>query len=179
MTTLNFKGIKIFDNVLSPIEVASFRNLVLKTPMIWSGRDRPDTPINGVMTNVRHITKDNEILHSLQRKLFSTEPQLQQHQFINAGINLTVPLSNPMYFHTDGDIITCLFYLTPKVNYDLDDGGETQFDFGDYVVGTKSKSGRLVIFDGNIQHRATYYRNDIRITVFFKFKKNSSTNVLN
>jgi len=50
----------------------------------------------------------------------------------------------------------------------LDEGGETQF-YQEEIKGIRPVAGRIVIFDSNILHKATSFRNQIRYTVALKY----------
>jgi hypothetical protein len=62
-----------------------------------------------------------------------------------------------------------LFYITPK--YDYDEGGETQLLIDGNIIGIRPIPSRLLIFDGNVMHKATSYRSKPRLTVAFKYHK--------
>ena len=81
-------------------------------------------------------------------------------------VNCFAPSECP-YFHTDGEGITFLYY--PQHTWDIDMGGETQFVIDDEIKGIFSIPNRLVMFDGNILHRATTFRNRHRFTVAIKY----------
>lgn len=167
------KNIKTYNQVLSLIEVTHLRSEILNTPMFWRGNDGLKDPIN---TLTKYFDKDDKIFVRLQNVLTTLEPRINLHTLQRSGINLTMPQLDPPYFHTDGpDTITCLFYLNPK--FDQNQGGETQFDFDNHIIGIKPEPGRLIIFDGNISHRGTYFRNQTRITVFLKYIKHPKINL--
>lgn len=167
--------IKIHDNVLSKMEVQTLRKQITEMPMTWTGRDAPNLPVN---TLTKSLLPGDAILDRLQNTLFNVEPKFSNLKFSRAGINFIMPQLQPSYFHFDGpDIITCLFYITPNIN--IDDGGETQFDLGEIVLGIKPKPGRICIFDGLIGHRTTYFRDQDRITIYLKYYKSSCYNIFN
>ena len=78
------------------------------------------------------------------------------------------PFERPKY-HVDGDVTTCLFYINPEV--DANEDGATYFIEQDRYVGIPPKPGRLVVFDGNVQHRASTFRSMPRLSVAFKYTK--------
>ena len=82
-------------------------------------------------------------------------------------VNCFAPNENP-YFHTDGDNgLTFLYY--PNMDWDLQEGGETQFYINDDIYGITPIPNRMVVFDANIQHRATTFRNQYRFTLAIKY----------
>ena len=72
------------------------------------------------------------------------------------------------YFHTDGDCITFLYYPNLE-QYDIDEGGETKFLVDSNIQGILPVPNRMVIFDGNIKHSATGFRNHHRFSVAIKY----------
>jgi hypothetical protein len=166
-------GIKTYNKALSLPEVMSLREKILETPLLWAGINLPGHPVN---TLKKFFRPNDEMFIRLQNVLFNHEPRLKLHKFERAGINVIMPQTDPQYFHPDGDnIITALFYINPK--FDLQEGGDTQFDLGDYILGIKSEPGKLIIFDGKIEHRATYFRKNTRITAYLKYFKDDNINL--
>ena len=81
-------------------------------------------------------------------------------------INCFAPNENP-YFHTDGEGLH--FYIMRMIEWNLQEGGETQFYVDENIYGVIPIPNRLVMFDGMILHRATSFRNDHRFTVAIKY----------
>ena len=81
-------------------------------------------------------------------------------------INCFVPGENP-YYHIDGEGLTFLYY--PNLDWDVQQGGETQFYIDENIYGIIPKPNRMVVFDGMILHRATSFRNQHRFTVAIKY----------
>ena len=73
-------------------------------------------------------------------------------------MNCFAPSETP-YFHTDGKGITFLYY--PNLEWNLQDGGETQFYVDGNILGVPPAPNRLVMFDGEIVHRAHHLGTDI------------------
>ena len=63
--------------------------------------------------------------------------------------------------------ITFLYY--PNWEWELQEGGETQFYIDGNILGVPPVPNRLVVFDGMIQHRATSFRNKHRFTIAIKY----------
>ena len=55
------------------------------------------------------------------------------------------------------------------MNWDLQEGGETQFYINDDIYGITPVPNRIVIFSANIKHKATTFRNNYRFTVAIKY----------
>ena len=72
------------------------------------------------------------------------------------------------FFHIDGNCgITCLFYVNS--DYDVDDGGETQFILNNTGVNILPLPNRLSFFDATILHKATSFKNKHRFTIAVKY----------
>ena len=82
-------------------------------------------------------------------------------------INCFAPNENP-YFHVDGEGYTFLYYCDNE-EFDLNEGGETQFLVDNDLMGVLPVPNRMVIFDGTIKHRATTYRSRHRFTIAIKY----------
>ena len=86
-----------------------------------------------------------------------------------AYINLFAP-NEVCYPHTDGCHTTALFYC--NFNPQIEDCGETVFFKDDEIIKTVlPKTGRMVLFDGDILHSARPLNNDYRYTVALKMVK--------
>ena len=62
---------------------------------------------------------------------------------------------------------TFLFYPTP--GYNINDGGETQFEIDGALYGVSAIPNRLVSFPAQVLHRATSFRSRYRFTVAIKY----------
>lgn len=158
----------IYDNAFTKTEIEKYRNILKRCPLQYGEMDRIGTKPTGLTcdfadSNNRYTPMLNKILS----KIYDKEPLLKNMKMFRTYINLFLPGENP-YFHTDGDgTVTCMVYVNPPTDYD--EGGETQFILEGEINCVRSIPGRLVIFDGKIEHRATSFRNIPRITLIFKF----------
>ena len=91
---------------------------------------------------------------------------LKGNDIISDICELFAPSETP-YFHTDGEGITFLYY--PNLEWNLQDGGETQFYVDGNILGVPPAPNRLVMFDGEIVHRASSFRDRYRFTVAIKY----------
>jgi hypothetical protein len=114
------------------------------------------------------INSQDKIFNFLSDNIKNNVEILKNTSCYRQTINIFLPNENP-YFHTDSEGLsyTCLYY--PNLNYDLDEGGETQFIINGEIKGILPKPNRLVIFDGRIQHRATSFRTQHRFTYAIKY----------
>jgi hypothetical protein len=140
-----------------------YKTILYNNSFTYGEADRNDTQPTGMVLN---LSLDGVLFKEFYDAVTRNHFAVKDLEVQRAYINLFFPNENP-YFHNDGNVITCLFYITPE--YDIDEGGETQFVIDDNIVGIKAKPARLVVFDGKIVHRATSFRNYPRITVALKF----------
>lgn len=162
--------IKVIDNVI-PLDAVMFlhKNILKEGKFKYGEADTPDTPPTGMTFNL-----DSNQYDILKADLFRHFGELNNLKFSRAYVNLFMPHENP-YFHRDdlyieNKLMTLLLYICPQ--YDLDEGGETQFIINDEIRGVFPKPGRAVLFDGSIIHRASSFRGNPRITIALKYFKN-------
>ena len=72
-------------------------------------------------------------------------------------------------FHNDGEGYTFLYYPHTE-EYELDEGGETQFLLDGNIFGIRAVPNRMAVFDGQIPHRATPFRTQHRFTIAIKYE---------
>ena len=153
-------GIEIYDDFLS----SDLQNLVweycLESSYTYGEYDTPETPPTGMV----HEIEGNDIYKLFYEKTKDLVPK--NFNLYRMYVNCFAPSECP-YFHTDGEGITFLYY--PQHIWDIDMGGETQFVIDDEIKGIFPIPNRLVMFDGNILHRATTFRNKHRFTVAVKY----------
>jgi len=154
---------KIIDNILSTEQTNNLYNRFINEKYSYGETDND----HNLPTGLIHEITDNALsnyLGSIASKEFEV---LNSLTIYRAYVNLFIPRELP-YFHRDGQkVITCLFYINPQ--YELDEGGETQFIIENKLIAVESKPGRLAIFDGNLLHRATSFRTYPRLTIAIKY----------
>jgi len=158
------KEIQVFDNVISLADNDTmYRKLLHECSFQYGEVDRKDTPPTGM---VSELPKESQVRQFLEMKLHSIDPSLKDAVCDRSYVNLFFPHEKP-FFHKDGPCRTCLFYINPQT--EPDEGGETHFLVNAEIYGVLPVPGRLVIFNGNIVHRATSLRTIPRLTVAFKY----------
>ena len=126
--------------------------------------DNQNTPPTGMVHNI----SESEKIYSLFESKLSTVPFIKGRELYRMYVNCFAPSENP-YFHTDGeDGYTFLYY--PQKDWKLDDGGETQFIIDNNLYGILPEPNRMIMFEANIPHRATTFRDRYRFTVAIKYK---------
>lgn len=126
--------------------------------------DNQNTPPTGMVHNI----PESEKIYSLFESKLSTVPFIKGRELYRMYVNCFASSENP-YFHTDGeDGYTFLYY--PQKDWKLDDGGETQFIIDNNLYGILPEPNRMIMFEANIPHRATTFRDRYRFTVAIKYK---------
>ena len=159
--------IKVFDNFLSEKDFNYVSDYCSTANYTYGERDNFDTPPVGM---VSEITLDSEFASLFQNVINQKISQVSPYNLYRSYINCFAPSENP-YFHTDGDSgLTLLYY--PNKEWNLSDQGETQIVLNnqvDRIVGILPIPNRMLIFDANLVHRATSFRNKHRFTIAFKY----------
>lgn len=111
----------------------------------------------------------NERVYTLmRRRILETFDFLRPMHLYRMHLNLFSPNEQTKY-HYDGESgITLIYY--PNLDWELNEGGATEFNLEDQLQGIHPVPNRLAIFDSNIFHRATPFRNSHRFTVAIKFR---------
>lgn len=127
-----------------------------------------DNGVNPPTGMVHNIPEDAKIYKLFKDQIELSVPEVKRMKLYRMYVNCFAPSENP-YFHTDGNSgITFLYY--PQEDWQLDDGGETQFYVDGTLYGITPESNRLVMFDARIVHRATSFRNRHRFTIAIKYE---------
>lgn len=128
-------------------------------------KDGPNTlPTGGVF----EIELDNDLFNFLDSNLKNKFSELNNLTCYRSYINCFSPSENP-YFHIDSSKgYTCLFY--PNLEFELDEGGETQFLIDNEIKGVLPIPNRMVLFNANIKHKATSFRTKHRFTLAIKYR---------
>ena len=151
------------DNFLSQNEYESVLDYCINTEYSFGEVDDENLPPTGM---VRNIEKVEMIYDLFSQRLEEKCSFLKDMKLYRMYVNCFAPGENP-YFHTDGEGLTFLYYVNPEWN--VQEGGETQFYVDDNVYGVSPIPNRLVMFNGMILHRATSFRSQHRFTVAIKY----------
>lgn len=151
------------DNFLSQNEYESVLDYCINTEYSFGERDDENLPPTGMIRNIETVEM---IYDLLSQRLEEKCSFLKDMKLYRMYVNCFVPGENP-YFHIDGEGLTFLYYVNPEWN--VQEGGETQFYVDDNVYGVSPIPNRLVMFNGMILHRATSFRSQHRFTVAIKY----------
>jgi len=161
--------IKIFDNLISSKLQLEIHKEVLSLKY-YSEKDFPNDEISvGFSSDI----DKNGFIYRCFSNIFLNIPEIQNKYLHRLYVNKFLPKEIPV-FHVDyntEDSYTVLYYSSDK-KFNLNQFGETQFYLSevDEVKGILAKPGRIVIFNSNILHRATSFKDYDRYTIAFKFK---------
>jgi hypothetical protein len=156
--------IKIIDNFLSTFDYNEIVSYCKTSDYYYGETDDGDTPCTGMTSEINLCSDLSLLFHT---KLIDHRNDFKHLNMYRMYLNCFSPNENP-YFHIDGDSgITCLYY--PTENWTYNEGGETQFIINDEIKGILPIPNRMVIFNANILHRATSFRNKHRFTIAIKY----------
>lgn len=153
------------DNFLTETEQKVIIEYCLNAKYIFGETDSDEKE---QITGMTHNIPENEFVYKLFAKLINERAEFTHGmKLYRMYVNCFAP-SEQANFHTDGEGYTFLYYPMME-EYDLDEGGETQFLLDDNIFGIRAVSNRMAVFDGEIPHRATPFRNNHRFTIAIKY----------
>ncbi len=156
--------IKVFDNFLLDKDANYVYDYCLSAKYLYGERDNFDTPPVGM---VSELSVQSSVYKLFQNVIDTTISEVVPYNLYRAYINCFAPSENP-YFHTDGiSGLTLLYY--PNKEWEQDDNGETQILLNNQIVGVLPIPNRLLLFEANLLHRATSFRNKHRFTIALKY----------
>lgn len=156
--------IRYEDNFLSQEDYENVVDYCLNAKYSYGESDDINFPVTGMVCNIQ---SDESIYQLFEQKLLEKCSFLKNMNLYRMYVNCFSPNENP-YFHTDGDGLTFLYYSNDEWN--VQEGGETQFYVNDDIYGVTPIPNRLVMFDGMTLHRATSFRSRYRFTVAIKYR---------
>jgi hypothetical protein len=158
---------KVIDQIFSLEEIQKYHKLFLSKDYYYGEVDSPEHHPTGLVHN---FSTDDLTFNEIKCRIEEHAPELKEYSIDRAYLNFFIPNENP-YYHHDGDCTTVIFYVT--LSNELNQNGETLFlnDNNKTLFGVLPISGRVVVFDGRIKHRATSFRSLPRITLAIKYKK--------
>lgn len=158
--------IQIFDQALTRAENNDFLDWCRRLPWRWGEADQPGTRVSGVVSDLFPCDE----LTLLTERAQTVCEKLQGLTLNRSYVNMFLPSETPDW-HRDGAVWTVLYYITQEREPRL--GGETQFlDYNTMEIrGVLPQPGRMVVFNGDILHRATAYPHRERFTIALKFDR--------
>jgi hypothetical protein len=157
--------INFVDNFLPKETYDHVIKYCLRAPYYYGDKDNYDTPETGMVSK---ISSKNIIFETFDILIQNKIEEVKDFTLDRMYINCFAPREQ-CFYHTDGDSgITCLFYVNPDYK-NVNDGGETQFIVENNSINILPIPNRLVIFNANILHRATPFKEKHRFTIAIKY----------
>lgn len=158
------KEINFDDLFLNDQEFEIVHQYCMRAPYSYGESDNGDNYATGMV----HDIPETEFVYKLFKKKIADKcPFVSKLKLYRMYINCFAPCENPR-FHTDGNGMTFLYYA--NVDWDVQQGGETQFLLDGSIYGVLPIPNRIVMFDGTILHRATSFRDAHRFTLAIKYE---------
>ena len=169
------KTLEVIDDFFISKEYLNVVKYCCEADYYWGERDTEQSSPTGMVHEIydcedKPVEENNQWIYDLFFE--NTNHLCPNLKLYRMYVNSFAPGENP-YFHTDsvdsGDL-TFLYYV-PSADWDINDGGETQFYYNGDMIGVTPVPNRMVYFDATILHRATSFRDRWRWTVAIKFSK--------
>ena len=156
------KKLEVIDDFFPACDYLKIVKYCCESDYYWGERDNEQSSPTGMIHEIYDcedtpVKESNQWIYDLF--LENTNHLCPNLKLYRMYINLFAPEENP-YFHTDStddEDITFLYYV-PSDDWDIDDGGETQFYHDGEMTGVLPIPNRMVYFDSTILHRATSFR---------------------
>lgn len=162
--------IETYDDLISEEDVHSIYSEVTSLSYRFFETDDQNGKVTGSSCK---LSNGSFTLHLLTKTLINIFPEFpEQYTLDRAYVNCFVPGENPC-FHRDSNISedrTLIYYANPLFDYDIDEGGTTDFLDAEnrQLKSVFPIAGRICIFDSSIYHKANSFRDAHRYTVALK-----------
>tara|TARA_Y100001970_G_scaffold131467_1_gene162196 strand:- start:10391 stop:10927 length:537 start_codon:yes stop_codon:yes gene_type:complete len=137
----------------------------------WGEFDKDPTRPTGLTINP---DKSEPIYRKFDEVCREKFISLSGFELVRMYINCFMPYEQPCW-HEDIDpnikgidAYTVLYY--PQLEYNLEEGGWTEFMDDGFVHGSLPLCNRAIMFDGSLTHRAQPFRNTIRFSYALKYE---------
>jgi len=155
--------IKIYENLFSKDEQEQIYNFCKSRPYYRGEVDKPGYPPTGLISSL----ENKNIIDDLMLRTNNQKKKIER-----TYINLFIPNEKP-YYHIDNsnsEYKTLLYYVnTEEIDW-TDEGGETFFLEDNFRKAIPFSPGKIIVFNANILHKASSFRNLDRYTIALKFK---------
>ena len=155
--------IVIKDNLFDKEEIKNIYNFCRELSYKRNETDDVKLPYTGLVHN---FNLENPVVKTIIKKT-----KLSYKNLTRAYVNLFLQKEEP-FFHQDSvdkNSKTLLYYVNDEPQK-IDDLGETFFYINEEIKGVQPVPGRVIIFDGEIWHRASSLRNYDRFTIALKWE---------
>ena len=161
------KDLSIRDNIFNVDEHKNIINYCRRCPYFYGEDDGADTPPCGMIHNI----SKNEYIYKLMSDKIENElhPDAKKLTLYRMYINCFSPADKP-HFHTDGPSGLTFIYYANDEEWGVNAGGETQFYIDGMLTGVPPIRNRMVMFDANLLHCATSFRNHYKFSIAIKYR---------
>ena len=161
------KLLNVSDNIFSAEEHKYIIDYCRKCSYSYGERDTEETPPCGMVHNIPRGEHIYRLMSSrIENDLY---PEAGKLTLFRMYVNCFSPADKP-HFHTDGlSGLTFLYYANDE-EWNINDGGETQFYIDGMLTGVPPIPNRMAVFDPNQLHCATSFRNRYKFTVAIKYE---------
>ena len=160
------EDINIFDNFFPIGDYNKILNWCLNASYYYGETDDTNLNPTGMTCDIK---PSEDVYMVIINRISEIFPKLKHSSPYRTSVNCFSPLENPN-FHIDSESygFTFLYYID-TLDWNQNDGGETQFLIDGNIYGVIPIRNRLCQFDSRILHRATSFRNRHRFTVAIKY----------
>lgn len=160
-------NVMVSDDYFTKLEHQFIYNYCLTCQYSYGEVDSSETPPTGLVHN---IPETHEIYPLIEYRIKkSMADEASKFLLYRMYINCFAPSENP-YFHTDGKERDLTFLYYPNIDWEVNEGGETQIYNGDVINGYPPIPNRMILFDASLLHRATCFRSTHRFTIAIKYE---------
>ena len=156
----------VSDNFFSKEDNKVILDYCKRSPYYYGEKDDKDTPPCGM---VHDILKHEHIYNFISNKIEEVYPDVKKMNLYRMYVNCFSPAEKP-YFHTDGPSGLTFIYYANDEEWNINDGGETQFYSGGILTGLPPITNRMAIFPPDLLHCATSFRDRHKFTVAIKYE---------
>jgi len=159
---------KVFDDVLSEEDNKEVLKFCLESRYLYGEADGNSVFVDNIPSGMtKDIIRFDPPYKVFSNKILELCPEVKDLKLDRMYINCFAPNENT-YFHSDGSVYTFLYY--PQGDWNLSEGGETQFYIDGTIIGSIPKPNRMIMFKGeSLIHRAMSFRNKYRFSVAIKY----------
>lgn len=159
--------IDIFDNRIE--KVKEIFEEIINLPYYYGETDNLDSYPTGM---VSELNRNHQAYQELL-KFCKKENLLSKLKINRAYVNIFAPSENANY-HVDSDqdnYKTILYY--PHLDFNINEGGETKFvSENNTLVSILPIPGRIIVFNSNLKHTASPFKNKHRFSIAVKLIDN-------
>ena len=164
--------LSISDNIFSAEEHKYIVDYCQSCSYSYGEKDTPDTPPCGMVHNIQKgFSEKDEYIYNLMSNKIENElyPDVEKLTLYRMYVNCFSPGDKP-WFHADGNSGLTFIYYSNEEEWNINDGGETQFYIDGMLTGVPPITNRMAIFTPNQLHCAKSFRDRYKFTIATKYE---------